>query len=177
MFENRMSKAILKAENLATQMFFVRGERVLLDFHLAILYEVETRALKQQVRRNMDRFPEDFMFQLSTNEWQELITNCDNLGSFKFSPSPPFAFTEQGVAMLSSILRSKKAVQVNIAVMRTFVQLRKLMDTNKELASKIERLEKGYDEKFHLVFNAIKELVHQESKPRKRIGYKFKSDN
>jgi ORF6N domain len=163
---------VIKIENIASQVLFIRGEKVLLDFHLAELYEVETRALKQQIRRNIERFPEDFMFQLSKSEWKELITNCDNLGSIKFSPSLPFAFTEQGIAMLSSVLRSKKAVEVNIAIMRTFVQLRKLMDTNKELATKIEALEKKYDEQFQIVFNAIKKLIHQENEPRKQIGYK-----
>lgn len=165
---------ILKSENIASQIFFIRGEKVMLDFHIAALYEVETRVLKQQIRRNTERFPADFMFQLSKAEWQELITNCDMLGSLKYSPSTPFAFTEQGIAMLSSILRTKKSVQVNIAVIRTFVQLRKLMDSNKVLAKKIESLEQKYDEQFHLVFKAIKQLIHQEIKPRKQIGYKQK---
>ncbi len=163
---------VVKIENIASQVLFVRSEKVLLDFHLAKLYEVETRALKQQIRRNIERFPEDFMFQLTKPEWQELITNCDNLSQFKFSPSLPFALTEQGIAMLSSVLRSKKAIEVNIAIMRTFVQLRKLMSTNEELANKIERLETKYDEQFQIVFNAIKKLIHQENKPRKEIGYK-----
>lgn len=92
---------ILKEESIASQIFFVRGEKVILDFHLALLYGVETRVLKQQVKRNIHRFPADFMFTLTQQEWNELITICDNLGRFKFSPSKPFAFTEQGVAMLS----------------------------------------------------------------------------
>ncbi len=166
---------MLKPEKIASQIFFIKGEKVMLDFHLAVLYEVETRALKQQIRRNINRFPEDFMFQLTKAEWREVITNCDNLSTYKFSPFPPFAFTEQGVAMLSSVLRSKKAIEVNIAVMRTFVQLRKLMDSNKELKRKIETLEKKYDEQFQIVFNAIKKLIHQESKPRKPIGFKAKN--
>lgn len=167
---------ILKAENIATRIYYVRGEKVLLDFYLAALYEVETRALKQQVRRNIDRFPEDFMFELTQDEWDSLRSQIVmlNKGRGQHSKYLPMAFAEQGVAMLSSVLKSKKAVQVNIAVMRTFVQLRKLMDSNKELARKIEQLEKKYDEKFHLVFHAIKKLVHQENKPRKQIGYKVK---
>ncbi len=100
---------ILKEENIAKYIYFIRGEKVMLDFDLAILYGVETRVLKQQVRRNIDRFPDDFMFQLTKIEWDELITNCDKLiGKYKYSPSLPYAFTEQGVAMLSSILRSKR---------------------------------------------------------------------
>ena len=163
----------LKPENIASQIFYLRGEKVMFDFNLATLYEVETRALKQQVRRNKDRFPEDFMFELTKKEWKQVITNCDNLAAFKFTPSTPFAFTEQGVAMLSSVLRSKKAIEVNIAVMRTFVQLRKLMDTNRDLAKKVDDLEKKYDEKFHLVFNAIKQLIHQENKPLPSVGFKI----
>jgi hypothetical protein len=92
---------LIRSENIISQIYYIRGVKVMLDFHLASLYEVETRVLKQQVKRNIDRFPEDFMFQLSETEWKELITNCDNLGSVKFSPATPFAFAEQGVAMLS----------------------------------------------------------------------------
>ncbi len=143
----------------------------MLDLHLATLYDIETRVLKQQVRRNIDRFPEDFMFRLTKSEWQELITNRDNLGAMKYSPSPPFAFTEQGVAMLSSILRSKKAIEVNIAIMRTFVHLRRILSENRELAKKIEKLEKKYNEQFQVVFDAIKKLIHQESLPRRKIGF------
>lgn len=108
---------VLKEGDLASFIFLIRGEKVMLDFHLAILYNVETRALKQQVNRNIDRFPEDFMFHLSKLEWNELITNCDILGNFKYSPASPYAFTEQGIAMLSGILKSKQAVEVNIAIM------------------------------------------------------------
>ncbi len=171
-----MSKAIVKIENIASQVLFVRGEKVLLDFHLAELYEVETRVLKQQIRRNIERFPEDFMFELSKKEWDSLRSQFVtlNTGRGQHSKYLPFAFTEQGIAMLSSVLRSKKAIEVNIAIMRTFVQLRKLMDTNKELATKIEKLETKYDEQFQIVFNAIKKLIHQENEPRKVVGFKVK---
>jgi hypothetical protein len=145
---------------------------VLLDFHLASLYDVETRVLKQQVRRNIDRFPDDFMFKLTKREWDQVITNCDNLGPFKFSPTPPSAFTEQGVAMLSGILRSKKAIQVNIAIMRAFVQMRKWLGTNKELQLRIDELENKYDDQFKIVFEAIRQLIRQESMPKKPIGFK-----
>ena len=168
-----MTKALLKTENIATQIFFIRGEKVMLDFDLAALYEVETRALKQQVRRNMDRFPEDFMFELTQDEFDNLRSQIvtSSWGGRRY---PPMAFTEQGVAMLSSVLKSKKAIQVNIAIMRTFVQLRKLMDTNKELAAKIEKLENKYDGKFQLVFDEIKKLIHEKNEPREQIGYKLK---
>ena len=170
---------ILKEENIAKHIYFIRGEKVMLDFDLAILYEVETRVLKQQIRRNIDRFPSDFMFQLTKNEWNELITNCDNLiGKYKYSPSLPYAFTEQGVAMLSSILRSKRALQVNIAIMRTFVQLRKLIDVNKDIAKKVEKLEAKYDEQFKIIFKVIKQLMVKKPVERRPIGYKiYNKDN
>ncbi|MCP4459511.1 MAG: ORF6N domain-containing protein [Cytophagales bacterium] len=169
---------VIKMENVASQVLFVRGEKVLLDFHLAEMYEVETRVLKQQIRRNIDRFPEDFMFELTQKEWKSLRSQIVilNAGRGQHSKYLPFAFTEQGIAMLSSVLRSKKAVEVNIAIMRTFVQLRKMMDTNKELAAEIEKLETKYDEKFQIVFNAIKKLIHQENEPREAIGFKSKKN-
>jgi hypothetical protein len=102
---------LINTKDIISQIYYIRGVKVMLDFHLAVLYEVETRVLKQQVKRNINRFPEDFMFQLTEIEWKELVTNCDNLGSIKFSPATPFAFSEQGVAMLSGILRSKKQSQ------------------------------------------------------------------
>ena len=171
---------ILKEENIASQIFFIRGEKIILDFHLAQLYGVETRALKQQVKRNIQRFPADFMFQLTEKEWDEVITNCDNLGSFKFSPSKPLAFTEQGVAMLSGILKSKRAVEVNIAIMRTFVQVRKLLLGNKELAAKIKELEKitsdkftEHDKKIQLIFEAIRQLIGEKKKRRTPVGFQI----
>jgi len=144
----------------------------MLDFHLAALYEVETRVLKQQVKRNINRFPEDFMFQLSETEWKELITICDKLGSVKFSPTTPFAFTEQGVAMLSGILRSEKAVKVNITIMRAFVRMRKLIDENKELKKKLDEIESKYDRQFQVVFEAIRQLIEKKKEPRNPIGFK-----
>lgn len=150
----------------------------MLDFDLAELYKVENRTLKQAVRRNMDRFPDDFMFQLTKTEWLEVITNCDNLpDTLKFSPSEPFAFTEQGVSMLSSVLKSKKALQINISIMRAFVLLRQFSLTNKELTRKLNELENRYDKKFNTIFEAIdyllkKDKIDTAQKKRKRIGYK-----
>ena len=120
--------------------------KVMFDFHLAMLYEVETRALKQQVKRNINRFPKDFMFQLTEKEWKEVITICDNMGSIRFSPTTPFAFTEQGVAMLSGILRSEKAIAVNIAIMRAFVRMRGMIDENRDLKKKLDEMESKYEE-------------------------------
>lgn len=162
-------------KEIAKSIIQLRGDRIILDFHLAQLYEVETRVLKQQVRRNLDRFPEDFMFELEESEIdlivsQNVIPNKGLLGGAK-----PMAFTEQGVAMLSSVLRSKKAVEVNIAIMRTFVHVRRILQDNHELASKLEQLEKKYEERFQIVFNTIKKLLEEVNTPRKPIGYKRKA--
>lgn len=138
----------------------LRGQKVMLDFDLAQLYETETRLLKRAVRRNLDRFPEDFMFQLTKQEWQELIPNWDNLPeNIKFSPSTPFAFTEQGVAMLSSVLKSKKAVEVNIAIMRAFVFIRQYALTHKDLTTKLKKLERKYNRHFKDIYEAINYLL------------------
>jgi hypothetical protein len=132
----------IQEENLAQRIYLLRGKKVMFDFDLAKLYDLETRVLKQQVRRNMERFPEDFMFELSREEWEQVITNCDNLSVYsRFKPFPPFAFTELGVAMLSSVHNSKKAIMVNIAIMRAFVNLRQLIDTNKDLIQRILRID------------------------------------
>lgn len=159
---------------IATKILFLRGEKVLLDADLALLYGVETKVLKQAVRRNIDRFPKDFLFELSTEEWNSLRSQFVTLekGRGKYSKYPPFAFTEQGVAMLSGILNSPRAIETNIAIMRTFVALRKLMETHKDLAAKIRQLEKKYDQRFKLVFDAIQKLIRQE-KDAQPIGFKI----
>ena len=156
----------------------IRGLKVMLDFDLANLYEVETRVLKQAVRRNMERFPEDFMFQLTNDEWSKLITICDNLPeNAKFSPAAPYVFTEQGVAMLSGVLKSKKAIEVNISIMRAFVQLRQFALNYSELAEEIRRLESEMNKKFADVYQALDYLINEKKKQleqenRKKIGYK-----
>jgi len=177
---------ILKPENLARFVFFIRSEKVMLDSDLARLYGVEARALNQAVARNRKRFPADFMFQLTDKEYERIrsqfVTTSGRaaLHSSQTVMSSrkhrgrhyrPYAFTEQGVAMLSSVLRSSRAVEANIAIMRTFVQLRRLMDTNRDLARKIEALEKKYDEQFAVVFDAINELIAPPEPPKKQIGF------
>ena len=177
---------ILKPENVARLVFFVRGEKVLLDADLAMLYGVEARALNQAVARNRKRFPADFMFQLTKKEFDNMrsqfvttsrraLVNSSQavMSSRKHRGRAyrPYAFTEQGVAMLSSVLRSSRAVEVNIAIMRTFVQLRRIMDTNRDLARKIEALEEKYDEQFSRVLAAIKQLVAPTAPAKKRIGF------
>jgi hypothetical protein len=151
----------------------------MLDFELAELYEVETRALKQAVRRNEDRFPEDFMFELTPQEVALLVSQSVIPRRGKLGGAVPMAFTEQGVAMLSSVLRSRRAVHVNIAIMRAFVRLREMLLTNAELARKLADLEKRYDAQFKVVFDAIRQLMSPPvvpEKPKRRIGFHTRED-
>ncbi len=170
----------MQLQNIEGKIQDVRKQRVMPDFDLAEMYEVENRALKQAVKRNLDRFPLDFMFQLTKKEWQEVITNCDNLPEgIKFSPATPFAFTEQGVSMLSSVLKSKKSIQVNIAIMRAFVVVRQFAISNKDLKSKLQELETKYNKQFKDVYDAINYLLQKDKqeiafKDRKQIGFKTK---
>ena len=163
---------ILKESNIANYIYFIRGEKVMLDIDLASLYEIETRILKQAVRRNIRRFPEDFMFELTEKEISWVVSQNVIPSKSYFGGARPFAFTEQGVAMLSSVINSERAIQVNMAIIRTFVNMRKILQTHKNLAVKIEKLEQKYDEKFKIVFAVLKQLIKEEKKPRPRIGYK-----
>lgn len=169
---------LIPAETIEQRIFLIRGHRVMIDRHLAELYGVTTMALNQAVKRNRERFPEDFMFRLTKAERDEVITICDNLRPLKFSPALPNAFTENGVAMLSSVLRSKRAILVNIQVMRTFTRLRQLISTHKELARKIENLErsiKSHDHQIEAIFEAIRELMNPPESGRKIIGFRHGS--
>ncbi len=176
--QNDSSKARRGGENelgrIESRIFVVRGEKVLFDFDLAALYQVETRVLIQSVKRNRERFPEDFMFQLSTDELRRLTSQVvmSNASPRGGARRPPYAFTEQGVAMLSSVLRSPRAVDVNIQIMRTFVRLRALMLTHRDLATKLDELEKKYDRQFAAVFDAIRQLMTPPDPPRKPIGFR-----
>jgi len=160
------------------KIFNIRDQKVMLDFDLAELYQVETRVLKQAVRRNLKRFPTNFMFSLSKEEWNELITNCDNLPkNIEFSPSTPFAFTEQGVAMLSSVLKSNTAIEINISIIRVFVQIRQLALSHTELSEKLSELENKYNKQFKDVYEALNYLTQKDKQKieqgeRKQIGYK-----
>ena len=151
---------------------FIRGDKVILDKDLANLYGVETKALLQAVKRNIDRFPDDFMFQLSIDEYSNLRSQFVTSSGWGGRRRPPYAFTEQGVAMLSSVLRSDSAVQVNIEIMRAFVRLRKMLISHADLAEKIESLEAKYDRQFKVVFDAIKELMVPPEKKHRRIGFR-----
>ncbi len=167
-----MRTKLLTRDTIASKICFLRGEKVLLDSDLAVLYGVSTKVLKQTVRRNAPRFPNDFMFELTDIEFENLRSQIvtSSWGGQRYSP---FAFTEQGVAMLSGILRSQRAVETNIAIMRTFVALRKWMQSNKELASKINQLENKYDQQFKVVFDAIRQLIQQESGELTPIGFRI----
>jgi hypothetical protein len=149
----------------------IRGDKVILDEDLAELYGVEVKRLNEQVRRNLDRFPADFMFQLTNQEFKDLKSQFATSSSWGGRRTPPYAFSEQGVAMLSSVLHSSRAVQVNIEIMRTFVRLRRLLASNAELAERLEQLEEKYDGQFRVVFEAIRQLMAPAEPRRGRIGF------
>ncbi|MCK4408337.1 MAG: ORF6N domain-containing protein [Bacteroidales bacterium] len=168
-----MKNTLIKA-NYESMIFEFRGYKIMVDADLAALYETETKALKQQVKRNIDRFPEDFMFQLTKEEKNQLVTNCDRLASLKHSSVNPLAFTEQGVAMLSSVLRSPKAIAINIEIMRAFAKYRAMLIENRDLKSELKALDDKINKVFKFLLNKI-DALHQnkiEEKPRKIIGYK-----
>ena len=163
---------IIPKERIANKIYAIRDIKVMLDRDLAELYGVETRVLNQAVRRNLKRFPEDFMFELTRDEIMR-ISQIVTSSKIKYSKRV-HAFTEQGVAMLSSVLNSERAIQVNILIMRAFTQLRSMLSTHKELKRKIESMERKYDRQFRVVFDAIKQLIDIESKPKKKIGFEVK---
>jgi hypothetical protein len=164
----------LYVERIVSSIFRIRGQNVMLDRDLAGLYEVEVRVLKQAVRRNRKRFPTDFMLELTKGEERSLRSQFVILEKGKYSKYLPFAFTEQGVAMLSSVLNSERAIEVNIEIMRAFVRLRQMLSAHKELERRIDALEQRYDGQFKVVFEAIRQLMKTESVPRKRIGFEVK---
>jgi hypothetical protein len=154
----------------------IRGDKVILDEDLAELYGVEVKRLNEQVRRNISRFPPDFMFQLTNQEFKDLKSQFATSSDWGGRRTPPYAFSEQGVAMLSSVLHSPRAVQVNIEIMRTFVRLRRILASHAELAEKLESLEQKYDAQFRVVFDAIRQMMKAEEKERKEIGFKVEED-
>ncbi|MBI5299527.1 MAG: ORF6N domain-containing protein [Deltaproteobacteria bacterium] len=164
---------LIPIERIEKRIFLFRGHKVMLDSDLAELYGVKTKVLIQAIKRNSERFPEDFMFQLENQEVMllrsQIVTSNKGRGGRRFAP---YAFTEYGVAMLSSVLNSRQAIQVNIQVMRTFGRLREMLMTHKDLAQKLIQLEKKYDHQFKIVFDAIRELMAPPPlPPKKRIGF------
>lgn len=163
---------LIRYEEITKQILVIRSKKVMLDRNLAGLYQVETKVLIQAVKRNKERFPEDFMFQLKKKEFDNLrshFVTSKKQGGRRYRP---YAFTEQGVAMLSSVLNSQRAVMVNIVIMRIFVKLRRILASHKDLLKKIEDIEKKYDSQFKVVFEAIRQLVLEEEKPKRKIGFK-----
>ena len=165
-------KSLIPVDRIEKAILLIRGQKVMLDADLAELYGVETKVLVQAVKRNLERFPEDFMFQLSQEEFailrSQIVTSSD-WGGRRYRP---YAFTEQGVAMLSSVLRSRRAIQVNIEIMRAFIRLRQMLASHVELARKLDALEKKYDAQFKQVFEAIRQLMAPPEPKRRPIGFR-----
>ncbi|MBI5076036.1 MAG: ORF6N domain-containing protein [Nitrospirae bacterium] len=171
-------KELIPVEIIERKIYLIRGEKVMLDSDLAALYEVETSNLNKAVKRNIDRFPEDFMFQLSKEEADSLrfqigMSKTEGRGGRRYLP---FVFTEQGVAMLSTVLNSDRAVKVNIEIMRTFVRLRQMLSTHKDLARKLVDMEKKYDSQFKVVFDAIRQLMAPPISKKGKIGFRREKD-
>ena len=171
-------KSIIPIELITSKILLIRNEKVLLDKDLAELYKVEVKQLKRAVRRNMERFPSDFIFIITRDEYNSLRSQFGTLKRGEHSKYLPYAFTEQGVAMLSSVLNSTRAVQVNIVIMRAFVQIRKFLYGNDALAQKLKELERKTIKKFadqqkqiNIIFETIKQLIVEETKPVRKIGY------
>ena len=174
----KQTDSLVPMERIESSILMIRGCKVILDRDLAAFYGVETKALKQAVKRNISRFPDDFMFVLTAEEFknwrsQFVTSNSDRMG-LRY---PPMAFTEQGVAMLSSVLRSKRAIDVNIAIVRTFVKLRQMLETHAKLAEKLEELESKYDDQFRVVFEVLNELMSPPQPKRKQIGFSVKESS
>jgi len=165
---------VIPIERVEKSIFLIRGQKIMLSNHLAELYGVETRVLIQAVKRNLDRFPKDFMFQLSKKEFKNLKSQIVISSWGGARRSLPYAFTEQGIAMLSSVVNSKRAIRVNIQIMRAFVKLREILSTHKELAQKLKELELKIDSRDHqiqAIFEVINQLLIPPEKPKRKIGF------
>jgi hypothetical protein len=164
---------LVPPEHIGRSILLIRGQRVMLDADLAGLYGVSTKRVNEQVRRNRDRFPGDFMFQLTTNEKAEVVANCDHLSKLRFSPVLPNAFTEHGAIMAASVLNTRRAIQVSVFVVRAFVKLREIISQHKDLGRRLDELEKKYDAQFKVVFDAIRQLMAppEQKTPKRRIGF------
>lgn len=160
---------------IESRILEIRGQKVMIDTDLADIYGVPTKALNQAVKRNLERFPRDFMFQLTKSEKEEVVTSCDHLTKLKFSPALPHVFTEHGAIMAANVLNSPRAVEVSVYVVRAFVRQREMIASNKELARKIDELEKKYekhDKQFLVVFDAIRSLMAPVETKKRKIGFK-----
>lgn len=172
---------LMPIEQIITKIFYINNHKVIIDKDLAELYHVETKVLNQAVKRNIERFPEDFMFQLNDSQKNKLVTNCDRFKSLKHSTSNPYAFTEQGVAMLSSVLRSKHAIEVNIFIMRAFVKMRSMHLINEKIFQEISVIKEelklqsrkmdSYDEEIEIIIQTIEKMLTAEPVDSKKIGF------
>ncbi len=161
----------IPADHIERAILSIRSQRVMLDADLALIYGVTTKRLNEQVKRNSDRFPADFMFRLTKREKAEVVANCDHLRTLRFSPTVPYAFTEHGAIMLASVLSSRVAIDASVQIVRAFVRLREMLSSHKDLARKLADLERRYDHQFRVVFDAIRQLIVEVQRPRKRIGF------
>ena len=168
------NKSLIPIERIEQSILLIRGHKIMLDRDLATLYGVSTKVFNQAVKRHRDRFPEDFMFQLNRAEAEQLVSQNVIPHKKYFGGSLPYAFTEQGVSMLSSVLNSDRAIQVNIEIMRAFVRLRQMLSSNRELAKRLDELERKYDAQFRVVFDAIRELMRHPEPKKRPIGFLVK---
>jgi len=171
----KIAKNLIPIDRIESKILYLRSQKVMLDYDLAVLYDVPTKRLNEQVKRNKERFPDDFMFRLDKIEMDILVANCDRFKILRHSSSLPYAFTEQGVAMLSSVLKSQRAVEVNIAIMRIFVNIRKFISSYEGLAMKIAELEKKYDIKIVKIMDIIDKLINNkdDEKNKNEIGFRI----
>lgn len=170
----RENAVMLPDESIMSKILLIRGKRVMIDKDLAELYGIPTKRLNEQVKRNLQRFPEDFMFQLTAGEKAEVVAICDHLKRLRFSATLPYVFTEHGAVMLASILNSDRAIAVNIQIVRIFTRMREMVLTHKDILLKLDQVEKrlaGHDEQIALVFEYLKQLVATPQEPRQRIGF------
>jgi hypothetical protein len=171
-----ISKPAISPERIERAILLIRGQRVMLDADLAELYGVPTKALNQAVKRNPYRFPPDFMFRLTRREKREVVTYCDHLRRLKFSPALPWAFTEHGALMLANVLNSRRAVEVSVFIVRAFLKFRQMLASHRDLARRLNEMEKKYDAQFKVVFDAIRGLMKPDEKVRRRIGFRSGND-
>lgn len=164
---------LIPSERIASRIFLLRGKKVMLDRDLAKLYAVKTKNLNKAVRRNIERFPEDFMFELNQDELENLRFQIGT-SSWGGTRYKPFVFTELGVAMLSTVLRSKRAILVNIEIMRTFSKIRELLTSNRNLRLKVEEMERRYDKNFKIIFDTLRKMIQEEQSPKRAMGFREK---
>ncbi len=172
-------QSLIPVERVEETILYIRGQKVILDADLAKLYGVTTKRLNEQVKRNRDRFPEDFMFRLTTEEKAEVVANCDHLSTLKYSRALPHVFTEHGAIMAATVLNTSSAIEASVFVVRAFVRLREMVATHKELARKLSELEqhlRGHDQQIQTIFEAIRQLMAPPERSRKKIGFKLKEN-